>query len=73
MTREELDQIHAAWSPLAVDSDRVGPPVFADMRQEEAIALRDKNSGNVATAVGSGVSAPIIRREGKYFVIKYVD
>jgi hypothetical protein len=30
-------------------------------------------SGNVATAVGSGVSVPIIRREGQYFVIKYVN
>jgi len=30
-------------------------------------------SGNVTTAVGSGVSVPIIRREGQYFVIKYVD
>jgi hypothetical protein len=30
-------------------------------------------SGNVTTAVGSGVSVPMIRREGQYFVIKYVD
>ena len=30
-------------------------------------------SGNVTTAVGSGVSVPIIRREGQYFVIKYVN
>ena len=30
-------------------------------------------SGNITTAVGSGVSVPIIRREGQYFVIKYVD
>jgi len=29
--------------------------------------------GNVTTAAGSGVSVPIIRREGQYFVIKYVD
>ena len=29
-------------------------------------------SGNVATAVGSGVSVPITRREGQHFVIKYV-
>src|SRR5260221_8668554 len=30
-------------------------------------------AGNVTTAVGSGVSVPIIRREGQYFVIKYVN
>jgi hypothetical protein len=30
-------------------------------------------NGNVATAFGSGVSVPIIRREGQYFVIKYVN
>jgi hypothetical protein len=30
-------------------------------------------SGNVTTAVGSGVCVPIIRREGQYFVIKYVN
>jgi hypothetical protein len=30
-------------------------------------------SGNVTTAFGSGVSVPIIRREGQYFVIKYVE
>jgi hypothetical protein len=30
-------------------------------------------SGNVTTAVGSGVSVPMIRREGQYFVIKYVE
>ncbi|MGA8480990.1 MAG: hypothetical protein WB696_23750 [Chthoniobacterales bacterium] len=30
-------------------------------------------SGNVTTAVGSGVSVPIIRREGQYFVAKYVN
>ena len=30
-------------------------------------------SSNVTTAVGSGVSVPMIRREGQYFVIKYVD
>lgn len=30
-------------------------------------------SGNVTTAVGSGVSVPMMRREGQYFVIKYVD
>ena len=30
-------------------------------------------SGNITTAVGSGLSVPIIRREGQYFVIKYVD
>jgi hypothetical protein len=30
-------------------------------------------NGNVTTAVGSGVSVPMIRREGQYFVIKYVD
>jgi hypothetical protein len=29
--------------------------------------------GNVTTAVGSGVSVPIIRREGQYFVTKYVN
>jgi len=30
-------------------------------------------SGNVTTAVDSGVSVPIIRREGQYFVTKYVN
>jgi hypothetical protein len=30
-------------------------------------------NGNVTTAVGSGVSVPIRRREGEFFVIKYVD
>jgi hypothetical protein len=30
-------------------------------------------NGTVTTAVGSGVSVPMIRREGQYFVIKYVD
>jgi len=30
-------------------------------------------SGNVTTAFGSGVSVPIRRREGEFFVIKYVD
>ena len=28
-------------------------------------------TGNVTTAFGSGMSVPIIRREGQYFVIKY--
>jgi hypothetical protein len=30
-------------------------------------------NGNVTTAFGSGVSVPIVRREGQYYVIKYVD
>jgi hypothetical protein len=30
-------------------------------------------TGNVTTAFGSGVTVPIIRREGQYFVIKYLD
>jgi hypothetical protein len=30
-------------------------------------------NGNITTAVGSGVSVPIRRREGEFFVIKYVD
>ena len=29
-------------------------------------------NGNVTTAFGSGVSVPIVRREGQYFVIKYL-
>ena len=29
--------------------------------------------GNVTTVVGSGVSVPIRRQEGEFFVIKYVD
>jgi len=35
-----------------------------------AIAMR---SGNVTTATGSGVSMPMIRREARYYVIRYVD
>jgi hypothetical protein len=31
------------------------------------------SSGNVVTATGTGISMPIIRREGRYYVIKYVD
>ena len=31
------------------------------------------SNGNVTTGFGSGVSVPIIRREGQFFVIKYVD
>lgn len=30
-------------------------------------------NGNLTTAFGSGVSVPIVRREGQYYVIKYVD
>jgi hypothetical protein len=30
-------------------------------------------NGNVTSAFGSGMSVPITRREGQYFVIKYVD
>jgi hypothetical protein len=30
-------------------------------------------SGNTTTAFGSGVSVPMRRREGEFFVIKYVD
>jgi hypothetical protein len=29
-------------------------------------------NGNVTTAFGSGVSVPIVRREGQYYVIKYL-
>jgi hypothetical protein len=31
------------------------------------------SSGNTTTAFGSGISVPIIRRGGRYYVIKYVD
>src|SRR5260221_1032854 len=30
-------------------------------------------NGNVTTAFGSGVSVPIVRREGQYYVIEYLD
>ena len=30
-------------------------------------------SGNMVTASGTGITMPIIRREGVYYVIKYVD
>jgi len=30
-------------------------------------------NGNVTTAIGSSVSVPITRREGEFFVVKYVD
>jgi hypothetical protein len=29
-------------------------------------------NGNVTTAFGSGISVPIVRREGQYYVIKYL-
>src|SRR5271157_256418 len=31
------------------------------------------SNGNLTTATGSSVSVPIIRREGQYFVIKYLN
>ncbi len=31
------------------------------------------NTGSMVTATGTGFSAPIMRREGRFFVIKYVQ